>query len=104
MILTQVKKRITTSTTTVVKAESCAVTQIVISVANAGTTWKFKMQDKALSPFVLIPEITVAAPTTSTTAIINFDDPIYMDGGVDIITSSGTPGEIAVWISMWVQG
>jgi hypothetical protein len=74
------------------------VFQIVISIASAGTTWKLKIQDKGSPATVLVPETTLAAPTTPTAIIIKFDYPLPMQGGIDIITSSGTPGEVGVWI------
>jgi hypothetical protein len=92
------RKRITTSTTTTLMDTSCVISQIVISVADPGTSWTLKIQDKASPAFVLLPAIALASPSTPDAAIIKFQDPIFMEGGIDIITA-GTAGQVAVWIS-----
>jgi hypothetical protein len=91
------KKRITTSATTTIVSVPCLVLQIVIACAVAGTTWKLKIQDQASSPFVLVPELTLAVPTDGP-IILKFDEPIPMDVGVDVVTTGGSPGEVGVCI------
>src|SRR6266851_5405010 len=79
---------------------SVAIRQIVISVAAPGTAWTIKIQDKTpTNPLILIPATALSAPSSPTAAVLEFDQPVYMFGGVDIITAGTTPGELAVWIA-----
>ena len=98
------QKRITTgdgtpATTTIVPT-SCAVKQIVVSVHNAGTTWAMRIQDIASTPNVLVPQFTLAIPSTPGPEIIFFEEPVRMEAGVNIITSGTTAGEVFVWVSI----
>ena len=97
MSIVPYKKRIVTAATTTVLSESCVVFEIVIAVADVGTTWTLKIQDKAGSPCVLVPKFTMVLPTDFKPIIINFNEPVTMDGGIDIVTT-GTPGEVCVWL------
>ncbi len=97
---TQFRNRITTSVATVVTAAGCSVSSIVIAVADAGTSWTFLIRDKASPAKILVPLTTLAVPTTPTPVIIHFDDPIVMEGGIDVVTA-GTPGVVNVWVTAW---
>lgn len=113
MILTQVKKLITTGTTatpevTSFVSESCAVTQIVISPALAGTAWSLVISDNAAeggpsNNYTLVVWSPVTVPTDGKPIVINFDDPVYMTNGVQAITSGTAPGYLSVWVSYWKQ-
>jgi hypothetical protein len=92
------KNRITTSGTITAIAESVAITQVFVAVANAGTSWSLRIQDKGTPVFVLLPTTVLSAPALASWNKVFFDDPIKMDGGIDIVTS-GTPGEVSVWIN-----
>ena len=101
-MITEARKRITTAATTTVTSTRCLISQVVISCASAGTTFKLKIQDKATpSPFVLIPEFTLIVPTDGmpNVDLLWKDFPVSMDGGIDIITT-GTPGEVSVWLAL----
>jgi hypothetical protein len=97
------RKKIDTGTgtpvLTTVVSTSCAVKQIVISVFSAGTGWVLRIQDIAAIPFVLVPPTTLTAPSTPSAAIINFDEPVYMEGGVNVVTSGTTAGVVYVWVN-----
>jgi hypothetical protein len=92
------RARIITSGTLTLIGVTRFVAQVVIVVNNAGTSWKLKIQDRASPAFVLVPEVTLSAPSTANAVIENFQEPIRMEGGIDIVTT-GTPGEVAVWFS-----
>ena len=94
--------RITTNTTTNIAPASCFVTQIVITVESAGSSWKMRIQDKQATPFVLVPETTLSAPSTPTAVIIHFDEPIIMQSGIDVVTPSGTPGAVCIWFNGFI--
>jgi hypothetical protein len=80
-------------------AEMGHLKQVVIACRNAGTTWKLRIQDKAGSPKTVVPDFTLTVPTDGKPMIIVFDSSIPMEGGLDIMTPSGTPGEVSVWIT-----
>lgn len=98
-----ITKRIVTSATTTVIAQSCSLRQLVISCVNAGTTWTLQIQDKAGSPNVLIPAFDLLVPVDGRPNVdIKWEEyPIPMSGGIDIITAGGSPGEVMV--SMTIQ-
>jgi hypothetical protein len=100
----QFRKRISTSATTPVVNQGCTVSGINISVESPGTSWKFKLQDRAVPPFVLAPETVLAAQSTPQTLYQNFNDnPVFMEGGIDVVTSAGTPGAVCIWVTAWVN-
>lgn len=96
--------RITSNTTTTLIDSSCSLSQLVIAIANAGTTWPLRVQDQASPAHVIVPQFTVALPTDFKPLIINFDEPIPMQGGIDVVTPSGTPGEASVWATVHQGG
>jgi hypothetical protein len=92
------KSKITIKGTTTVIAQSCQLNQILIAVTSAGTAWTMQIQDKASVPFILVPAFTLALPTDPGPIRIPFDWPVYMDGGIDIITAGTTAGVVYVWM------
>ena len=91
--------RITTSAVFTPVPVSCGLLQVVIAVNGAGSGWQLEIRDAASpNPFVLFPQITVAVPTTGLPIVQNFQFPIMMQNGVKVVTSSGTPGELAIWL------
>lgn len=94
--------RINTATTTELYDASCFVQQIVISVEGAGTTFKLRIQDRSSPAMVLIPLTSLSAPSDPSAAIIRFEDPVFMQDGVDAITT-GTPGAVCIWIDGFVS-
>jgi hypothetical protein len=92
------KTKITIKGTTTVIDTSCQLNQICIAVENAGTAWTMKIQDKATIPFVIVPTFTMIVPADPGPIIIPFDWPLYMDGGIDIITAGTTAGVAYVWM------
>jgi len=86
---------IAAATTTHIIAGGCAIREIVISPAAAGTAYTLTIQDQSTPAFVIVPAFTLTVPTTGLPIQIKFDNPQRMDGGVDIITG-GTPGSVSV--------
>lgn len=99
-MIVPVQKRITTNATTTAIATSCVISQIVIACAVAGSSWTLKIQDKASSPFVLIPAFTLIVPPDGyPNVVLNLASPIPMSGGIDIVTAGGSgTREVAVWM------
>src|SRR5580765_6938866 len=84
---------ITTSTTTTATSSTAYLNSIVITTTNAGTTWALKIQNKEGTPKVIYNITAVAAGTVT----IPLQSPLVMTGGIDIITSGGTPGVLDVF-------
>ena len=103
MALQQFRKRITTSTTTTIVPQSCSIHQFLLVITNAGTGWSFKIVDQASPAFTFVAVTTLAAQNLADRRIETFEDPIHMKGGVNIVTASGTPGEVCVWITAQVN-
>lgn len=90
-MMTAVTKRITTSTTTVAIATGCVLYQVVIT-CSSGTAWTLAIQDKtAPDPFIWIPAFTLSVPVDGYPNVIaNFEFPLPMTDGIDIVTAGGT--------------
>ncbi len=99
MALFSVSKRIVTSATTTPIDTSTYIVQYTIACSDAGSSWTLKIQDKTSgNPFVLVPAFTLIVPTDGyPNAYMKFDEPIPMQGGIDIVTA-GTEGEVFVWL------
>ncbi len=91
-----ITKRITSKATTNVIAETCVIAQIVISCSNAGSAWTIEIRDKATAPNTWVPAFTLSVPTDGKPVIFRFEFPLYMQGGVDIVTAGTTAGEVSV--------
>lgn len=96
MIITK-HKRITG--TVAITTLSIALRQLVIVVSDAGTTWKIKIEDNDSTPSIIVPEITVAAPTTVSWINELFEHPVPVVDGLDFVSVSGTPGVLDLWYS-----
>lgn len=99
MVITK-HKRIAASGTVPLIAKTIALKQLVIVVSNAGTTWKIRVEDNAASPAIIVPPLTLTAPTTLAWVNEHFDEPLPMEGGLDFVTeSAGTVGVLDIWYS-----
>ncbi len=93
-----VTKHVTTKTTTNIVSESVTMSQIVFLCTGAGTTWALKIQDKASTPRIWFGPVDLTVPADGKPIIINFTVPVYMEGGIDVITSGGTAGVLDIQI------
>jgi hypothetical protein len=90
---------ITTNTTVTVVSTTCYLRSIAIGVPNAGTTWTLVIRNKEATPkTVYIASGTGGAVSTGTVGL-SWDEPIIMTGGIDIVTSGGTPGVADVFLT-----
>ena len=87
---------ITASGTITPFSVTCKISQLVISVTNAGTTWTIKIQNKEAIPKVLY--INSGTGVVVGTTVVSLNVSALMVGGVDIITA-GTAGIMDVFIS-----
>jgi hypothetical protein len=99
MAIKQFRARITANATTGITAESCTIREITISPNAVGTAWTLQIQDKAGSPFILIPSFTLSVPANGMPTIIKWDNGVRMDSGIDIVTGGTAAGAVAVWIT-----
>lgn len=90
--------RITTNATTTPTSSTAYISTISITTETAGTTSTIIIRDKSGTPLVLVPSAvtTVAAITT-----YNFQSPIKMTSGIDIVTAGAVAATVDVWISYY---
>ncbi len=96
--LTTYQARITTNTTTTPTAATAYISSITITSEVAGTTSTITIQDKQGTPRILVNGFATAALTTTPT-VINFQTPILMTSGIDIITAGAVAATVDVWIN-----
>lgn len=95
-------RRIATSTTTTFYTTSIVLRQIAIVCSDAGTTWTFSMTDKATpDPAHIIAPITISKDAEVMTKVSDFKEGIPCEGGLDVVTSGGSPGVVDVWV--WIE-
>lgn len=91
---------LTTNTTTTPTASNAYISSIAISSEVAGTTSTVTIQDKQGTPLKLINGLSTTVLTTTPT-IANFQTPVKMVSGIDIITSGSVAATIDVWINYY---
>lgn len=93
--------RITTSTTTTPTAATCYISSITVvtTTGNAATT--LTIQDKSGTPLILIDGLATTSTLVGNPSPLNFQTPIMMVGGIDIITTGVTPASNNVWINYY---
>lgn len=91
---------LTSNTTTTPTASTAYVSSVVITSEIAGTTSTVTIQDKSGTPLKLINGFSTTALTTTPTAI-NFQTPIKMTSGIDIITAGAVAATVDIWINYY---
>lgn len=92
--------RITTNTTTTPISADAYLSSIAITSEVAGTTSKITVQSKNATPRILIDGLVTTAINTTPT-VINFQTPILMSGGIDIVTSGAVAATVNVWLNYY---
>lgn len=92
--------RITGKVTTNVTAATAYVQSIVIACSAAGSSWTLTIQNKEATAKILVPAMTLTVPTTGPIAI-QFQEPILMTSGIDIVTAGTTAGTVDVYVTYW---
>lgn len=91
---------LTTNTTTTPTASTAYISSIAISSEVAGTTSTVTIQDKSGTPLKLINGFSTTALTTTPT-VVNFQTPVKMVSGIDIVTAGAVAATIDVWINYY---
>lgn len=92
--------RITTATTTTPTSSTAYISSIVISIEAGGAGSTVTIRDKQGTPVVLVNALSTTT-TGTTPTILDFQTPIKMTSGIDIITASGSAATVDVWISYY---
>lgn len=91
---------LTTNTTTTPTATTAYISSITISNEVAGTTSTVTIQDKQGTPLKLVNGLATTALTTAPT-VVNFQTPVKMVSGIDIITAGAVAAIVDVWINYY---
>lgn len=100
-LLTPYSVRLAANATTTPTAATAYISCIIISAEVGGTTSTVTIQDKQGTPLKLVNGLTTVAATTGPT-IYNFQRPVKMTGGIDIVTAGAVAATIDVWIDYYV--
>lgn len=100
VLLNTYSVHLTTNTTTTPTASTAYISSITISNEVGGTTSSITIQDKQGTPLKLINGIATTALTTTPT-VINFQSPVKMVSGIDIITAGAVAATVDVWIDYY---
>lgn len=90
----------TTNATTTPTSSTAYISMISISAEVAGTTSTVTIQDKQGTPLKLVNGFSTTALTTTPT-VVNFQTPVKMTSGIDIITAGAVAATIDVWINYY---
>jgi hypothetical protein len=93
--------RISTNTTTTPTASLCYVSSITIAVETAGTTSTVDIRDKSGTPIYLVRTYSTGALQTNGDIVYNFQTPVKMTGGIDVITAGAGAATIGVFINYY---
>lgn len=92
--------RITTNTTTTPTSSTAYISSVTITTEVGGTTSTVTIRDKQGTPQVLVNGLTTTAASLSPT-VINFQTPVKMTSGIDIVTAGAVAGTVDVWINYY---
>jgi hypothetical protein len=91
---------LTSNTTTTPTSSTAYISSISISNEVGGTTSTITIQDKQGTPLKLINGLATTALTTAPTTI-NFQTPVKMVSGIDIITAGAVAATLDVWVNYY---
>lgn len=90
--------RLTSNTTTTLTSSTAYISSIAISTEAVGTTSTIVIQDKQGTPLKLVPGITTVAVGLTN---FNFQTPVKMTSGIDIVTAGAVAATLDVWINYY---
>lgn len=93
--------RITTSTTTTPISSTCYISSITIVTTAGQAATTLTIQDKSGTPLILVDGLATTSTLVGTPPVLNFQTPIKMTGGIDIVTAGVTPASNNVWINFY---
>lgn len=91
---------LTSNTTTTPTASTAYVSSVSISSEVAGTTSTVTIQDKQGTPLKLVNGFSTTSLTTTPT-VVNFQTPVKMVSGIDIITAGAVAATVDVWVNYY---
>jgi hypothetical protein len=91
---------LTSNATTNVTTLNAYISTVAVTNEVGGTTSTITVQDKQGTPLKLINGLATTALTTAPT-ISNFQTPVKMVAGIDIITAGAVAATIDVWINYY---
>lgn len=91
---------LTTNTTTTPTAATAYISSISISSEVAGTTSTVTVQDKQGTPLKLVNGFSTTTLTTTPT-VVNFQTPVKMVSGIDIVTAGAVAATIDIWVNYY---
>ncbi len=92
--------RITTNVTTTLTSSTAYISAIAIITDAAGTGSTVTVQDKSATPLKLIDGLITTSVTT-TPLNDNYQTPLKMNGGIDIVTAGVAAAAINIWINYY---
>lgn len=98
--LTTYSVHLTSNATTTPTSSTAYISSITISNEVGGTTSTITIQDKQGTPLKLVNGIATTALTTAPT-VINFQTPVKMVSGIDVITAGAVAATVDVWINYY---
>jgi len=100
MVMTDSSSAINTPNTTTTPTSSTAyVSSIVVCVETAGTTSTLDIRDKSGTPIYLVRTLSTAALLGNGEITYNFQTPIKMTAGIDIITAGAAAATVNVFVN-----
>lgn len=100
-VLTTYSAHLTSNDTTTIISSTVYISSITINTVIAGTTSTITVQDKQGTPLKLVNEfVTTALPTIP--QILNFQTPVKMTSGIDIITAGGGAATVDIWVNYYL--
>lgn len=93
--------QISTSTTTTPTASTCYISSIVIVTVTGVAATTLTIQDKSGTPLILVDGLATTNTLAGAPVPINFQTPIKMVSGIDIVTAGVSPATNNVWIDYY---
>ena len=91
-----ITQHITAKGTVNIADESVVLSQIVFLCSDVGASWTLAILDKASTPRTWFGPFDLVLPDDGKPVIIKFDFPLYMEGGIDVVTAGVTAGILDV--------
>lgn len=98
--LTTYSVHLTSNGTTTPTSSTAYISTVAISNEVGGTTSTITIQDKQGTPLKLINGVATTALTTAPT-VINFQTPVKMVSGIDIIAAGAVAATVDIWINYY---
>lgn len=93
--------RLTTNTTNTPTSSTAYISSIAIAVETAGTTSTITIRDKQGTPLVLVSALSTASLLANGDATYNFQTPVKMVSGIDIVTAGSVAAAVSVFVNYY---